>query len=136
MRDLDRELESVETRVVASRADITAHGNALKAGVNRLVRSPYAIGGALIGTAAAGYFIFRRRDRRAMHPQRSSGSRLMGLLKIAGTLLPLIGALSAPATGSQHPPTPDPSRKKALKGPVRSDEACNSHDSPEQALPR
>jgi hypothetical protein len=113
MSDLDRELESVEARVVASRADITIHGDALKAGMNRLVRSPYVIGGALIGTAAAGYFLFRRCDRRATYPQRSSGSKLMGLLKVAGTLLPLIGALSAPAKGSQHPPD---SRPKSQEG--------------------
>jgi len=95
MRDLGEELASVEARVIASRTDIVVHGDALKAGVCRLAKSPYVIGGALIGTAAAGYLVFRRRDRVATTPLRAVGSRLFGLIKIASALLPLIGALSA-----------------------------------------
>lgn len=95
MRDLSGELASVEARVSAARTDIVVHGDALKAGMNRLVKSPYVIGGALISTAAAGYFVFRRRDRHAIRPLHATGGKLGGLLKMAATLLPLLGALSA-----------------------------------------
>jgi len=95
MRDLSGELASVEARVVASKNDIATHRDALNAGITRLVKSPYVIGGALISTAAAGYFVFRRRDRLARPPLQTSGEKVLGLLKMTATLLPLIGVLSA-----------------------------------------
>jgi len=102
MSDSSAELESAEARVAASKADVVAQVHALKSRARRLVKSPYLIGGLVIGAAATSYFAMRRiRKPRGPSSRPAARHSLMSVLKTAQVLLPLLGALAA-ATAPKH----------------------------------
>jgi len=96
MTDSSAKLESAETRVAASKADIVAQVHALKSRARRLVKSPYVIGGLIIGAVAMGYFALTRRLKpRALPSRPAARGRITSLLQMAQMLLPLLGVLAA-----------------------------------------
>ncbi len=104
MTDSSVELESAQTRVAASRADIALQVHALKSRARRLVKSPYVIGGLVIGAATAAYLALARRGKPRAQPSRPAvrGS-LARVLKTAQMLLPLLGALAAATAPKRSP---------------------------------
>ena len=113
MSDLSVELESAETRVAASRADIALQVHALKSRARRLVKSPYVMGGLVIGAAAAAYLTLARRGKPRAQPSRPTArgsltsvlKKAQMLLPTAQMLLPLLGALAAAAAPKRNPST-------------------------------
>jgi membrane protein len=99
MTDSSTELESAEARVAAYKADVVTQVRALKFRSRRLVKSPYVIGGLVIGAAATAYFALRRSGKpRAPSSRLAARGSLTTVLKTAQKLLPLLGALAAATT--------------------------------------
>ena len=104
MTDSSVELESAEARVAASKVDIVAQVRALKFRARRLVKSPYVIGGLVIGAAATAYFVLRRSGKpRAPSSRLAARGSLTSVLKTAQMLLPLLGALAAATAPKRNP---------------------------------
>ncbi len=96
MTESSAELESAEARVAASKADVVAQVRALNFRSRRLVKSPYVIGGLVIGAAATAYFALRRSGKpRAPSSRLAARGSLTSVLKTAQMLLPLLGELTA-----------------------------------------
>src|SRR5450830_1818738 len=105
MNNSSAALESAEARVAASKAGIVAQVHALKSTVRRRVKSPYVIGGLVIGAAAAGYFAVTRSAKPRVPSSRPAArGSLTSVLKTAQMLLPLLGALGAAATAPKRNP--------------------------------
>ncbi len=104
MTDSSAELEAAEARVAASKADIVAQVHTLNSRAHRLVKSPYVIGGLVIGAAAAGYFaLTRSRKPRAPSSRSEVGGSLTSVLKTTQMLLSTLGALAAAAALKRNP---------------------------------
>ena len=95
MTDSSAELEFAEARVAAYKEDVVTQVRALKFRYRRLVKSPYVIGGLVIGAAATAYFALRRSGKpRAPSFRLAARGSLTGVLKTAQKLLPLLGAMA------------------------------------------
>lgn len=104
MDDASVALASAEKRVAAAKAGIDAQVDALKSRVRRLAKSPYVIGGLIVGAAAVGYLTVRRSDTpRALSARPAARGSLASVLKTAQMLLPLLGALGAVTAPKRNP---------------------------------
>ncbi len=94
---------------------------ALEFRVRRLVKSPYVIGGLVVGAAAAGYFAVMRSGKpRAPVARSAARISLNAVLKTLQMLLPLLDALNAATIPKRNPralpmviPQPASSAQKA-----------------------
>ena len=103
----------------------------LKSKARRWVKSPYVVGGVVIGAAAAGYFAMVRSAKpRAPSALRAPGKSLTRVLEPLKILLPLFGALSAATPPKRNLRTPPMVR------PQSAGMAEKSPTTPALAVPR
>lgn len=89
--------QSGERRVAAAKTGLVAQVlPALKFRVRRLVKSPYVVGGLVVGATVAGYFAgMRSAKSRAPSTRPAARVSLTSILRTVQMVLPLLGALSA-----------------------------------------
>lgn len=124
MTDSSTELEATEARTAASRRDSVTQAHPLNSRSRQTAKSPYVIGGLVIGAAAAAYFALKPsrtppapRTPRAPSPRPAAGGSVTSMLKTAQMLLPLLGTLAA-SVALKHNPKQNPKQNPSMPPPV------------------
>jgi YihY family inner membrane protein len=118
-----------ETRLAAAESGTNEQFTELKSKASDLLSSPYVRGAAVLGVAAAGYALVKRKKNRVTYMAPERGDDSGSLLKVGSYLLTLVTSVAS-AMGSADVETPDPApapapapaRKESDYVPTRSED--------------
>ena len=116
-----------ETRLAAAELGMNEQFTELKSKASDLLSSPYVRGAAVLGVAAAGYALVKRKKNRVTYMAPERGDDSGSLLKVGSYLLTLVTSVAS-AMGSADVETPDPApapasaRKESDYVPTRSED--------------